>query len=127
MLEFAYRMASLRGLPLSVVDCVWDLYAESMAAYLIVLDVPADLEDERLAMAEAVAGMAEKYPDVHVTMTLARGVPQQALVDLGVRMDLLVVGAHQKGRLAQALVGSVSLAVVEHAEVPVAGRESGLV
>ena len=121
VIEFAYRQASLRGLPLALLDCVWDLQAGTMGAYLVPeSQSPTDLEDERVALAEVVAGMGEKYPDVHVTTTLARGLPQQALVDLGARMDLVVVGAHQWSRITQALLGSVSVAVVEHAEVPVA-------
>ena len=110
---------SLRDLPLTVLDCVWDIAAGTMGAYLV-SDAPADLEDERLALAEAMAGMTEKYPDVHVTTTMARGIPQEALVRLGERMDLIVVGAHQNSRLSQAFFGSVSVAVVENATAPVA-------
>jgi nucleotide-binding universal stress UspA family protein len=119
VLEFAYRQASLHHLPLTVLDCVWDVHAGTMGAY-VVSDSPADLQDERIAVSEAVAGMTEKYPDVHVTTTMARGIPQEALVRLGERMNLIVVGAHQDSRLAQAFYGSVSVAVVENAAVPVA-------
>jgi len=119
VLEFAYREASLRDLPLTVLDCVWDIHAGTMGAYLV-SENPADLQDDRIALAEAVAGMTEKYPDVHVTTTMARGIPQEALVRLGDRMNLIVVGAHQDSRLAQAFYGSVSVAVVENAAVPVA-------
>ena len=119
VLELAYRQASLHGLPLTILDCVWDIHAGTMGAYLV-SDTPADLNDERIALSEAVAGMTEKYPDVHVTTTMARGIPQEALVRLGERMNLIVVGAHQDGRLAQAFYGSVSVAVVENAGTPVA-------
>jgi len=119
VLEFAYRQASLHHLPLTVLDCVWDIHAGTMGAYMVT-ENPTDLEDERLAVAEAVAGMTEKYPDVHVTTRMARGIPQEALVRLGSRMDLIVVGAHQDSRLAQAFFGSVSVSVVENAHAPVA-------
>jgi nucleotide-binding universal stress UspA family protein len=39
---------------------------------------------------------------------------------LGDHMDLLVVGAHQRGRWHQTLFGSVSVSLVEHAHSPVA-------
>jgi nucleotide-binding universal stress UspA family protein len=119
VLEFAYREASLRGLPLTVVVCVWDIAAGTMGASMV-SDPPTDLEGERVALAESMAGMSEKYPDVHVTTTMARGVPQETLVRLGDRMNLIVVGAHQNSRLSQAFFGSVSVAVVENATAPVA-------
>ena len=109
MLEFAYRQASLHDLPLTIMDCVWDIHAGTMGAYLV-SEAPADLNDERIALAEAVAGMSEKYPEVQVTTTMARGIPQEALVRLGERMNLIVVGAHQDSRLSQAFFGSVSVA-----------------
>ena len=118
VLEFAYRQASLHDLPLTIMDCVWDIHAGTMGAYLV-SETPDDLNDERIALSEAVVGMTEKYPDVHVTTTMARGIPQEALVRLGERMNLIVVGAHQDSRLAQAFFGSVSVAVVENAAVPV--------
>ena len=119
VLEFAYRQASLHDLPLTILDCVWDIQTGTMGAYLV-SDEPADLEPERLALAEATAGMKEKYPEVHVTTRMARGIPQEALVRLGERMDLIVVGAHQDSRISQAFFGSVSVAVVENATSPVA-------
>jgi nucleotide-binding universal stress UspA family protein len=39
---------------------------------------------------------------------------------MGERMDLLVVGAHQSGRVSRMLFGTVSVSVVEHATCPVA-------
>jgi nucleotide-binding universal stress UspA family protein len=120
VLEFAFRQASLRDLPLTVLDCVWDVQAGTMGAYLVSDSTSVDLEGERLALAEAMAGMGEKYPEVRVTTRLARGIPQEALLRLGDRMDLVVVGAHQDSRVSQAIFGSVSVAVVENSSRPVA-------
>lgn len=119
VLEFAYREAALHDLPLTVLDCVWDIQAGTMGVPSV-NGAPANLEEERLALAEAVAGMCERYPEVRVTTNVATGVPQEALVRLGGRMDLIVVGAHQRGRISQALFGSVSVTVVEAATCPVA-------
>jgi nucleotide-binding universal stress UspA family protein len=119
VLEFAYREASLRDLPLTVVHCFWDVNT-SIAAPIAVGPLPADVEAERVLLAESVAGMAEKFPDVKVQKGTAQGLPQQVLVDLGERANLLVVGAHQAGRVSRILYGSVSVAVVEHAACPVA-------
>jgi nucleotide-binding universal stress UspA family protein len=119
VLEFAYRQASLRDLPLTVVHCFWDANTVTSAPF-VVSAPPVDLESERLLLAESMSGMAEKFPDVTVKTAMARGLPQEVLVSLGTRMNLLVVGAHQAGRVSRMLFGSVSVAVVEHASCPVA-------
>jgi nucleotide-binding universal stress UspA family protein len=108
VLELAFRQASLHDLPLTVLHTPWDLRGGTEA------------ESDRLALAETMAGMGEKYPEVHVTTRMASGAPEALLTDASERMDLVVVGAHQKGRFSRAFFGSVSVYVVEHATCPVA-------
>ncbi|GAB3772405.1 nucleotide-binding universal stress UspA family protein [Nocardioides ginsengisegetis] len=120
-LDFAYAMASARGLPLTVVHCVWDQLAAPVTAYLLD-DEPRDddLAPQHLAVAESTAGLAEKYPDVHVTIRIARGFADEILARWSDRMDIVVVGAHHGSNLAEATGGSVAAGVVEHAHSPVA-------
>jgi len=119
VLEFAYRVASLRKLPLSVLYSHWDIQAGTIGAYPD-SNSAAQEEAERVAVAESVAGLAEKYPDLNVSIQMAHGRPQEVLLRSGERMNLIVVGAHQANRAAQMVFGSVSVAVVEHANCPVA-------
>jgi nucleotide-binding universal stress UspA family protein len=118
VLEFAYREASLRDLPLTVLHCYWDVQAGTAAAG-IVYESLRDVEEERVALGEAMAGMSEKYPDVNVTTRMARGLPHEVLAQLGERMNLIVVGAHQANRVSHMVFGSVSVALVERATCPV--------
>jgi len=119
VLEFAYRQASLRNLPLTVLHCYREVPAAAYGSYVTPAEV-TDLESERLGLAESMAGFAEKYPDVHVHSEMTNGAPQEALVHLGEPMDLVVTGSHQAGRVSQLLFGMVSISVVEHATCPVA-------
>ncbi len=119
VLDFAYREAALLDLPLTLVYCLHDLLPGAVGALLEPDDIN-DVETERVAVAEVVAGMSEHYPEVHVTTRLARGLPQEVLSKVSDSMDLVVVGAHQPGRVIQTLFGSVSVALVEHADCPVA-------
>lgn len=119
VLEFAYRAASLRGLPLTVVHCFWDVQAGDLGGY-VVPEAAFDPETEKMVLSESMAGMGEKYPDVVVTSSVARGQAHEVLIGLTERMDLVVVGAHQSGPVVRMLFGSVSVAVVEHATCPVA-------
>lgn len=119
VVEFAYREASLRHLPLAVVHSYWDFSAGATAAGIVYESV-IDVDSERLALAETMAGLGEKYPDVSVSTQVVRGLPHQVLAQLGERMNLIVVGSHRSGRAAQIVYGSVSVSLVEHASCPVA-------
>jgi len=118
VLEFAFREAYLHQLPLTVLECRWDVQLPMGTDS--VSDAVGDLEPEGLFLAEATAAMKQQYPDVHVTTRTTRGLPHEAITRVGEQMDLIVVGAHQHGRIARALLGSVSVAVVESATCPVA-------
>ncbi|MFC4783412.1 universal stress protein [Nocardioides sp. MAHUQ-72] len=118
-LEFAYRQASLRRLPLTVMHCFWDAAGATSGAHLI----PADAEgydDQRLLLAESLSGMTEKFPDVNVRTELARGLADDCLVRASAQMDLVVVGFHPSGKVSGMVYGSVASTVLEHASCVVA-------
>ncbi|WP_028645131.1 universal stress protein [Nocardioides sp. URHA0020] len=95
--ELAYRQASVHGLPLTILHCGDRVRSAD------------DDEALRLALAEVVSGLAEKFPDVRATTEIAEGPSDKVLAERSDRMNLVVVGA-----------GSGSAAVVEHAGCPVA-------
>ncbi|GAB2445119.1 universal stress protein [Nocardioides hungaricus] len=102
VLEFGYRQASLRDLPLTI------LHSD-------ILHGGSDA-DAGLDVAEAIAGLAEKFPEVRARTRLVADDPAEALARESQRMDLVVVGAHHGG----ALHASVTSAVIERAACPVA-------
>src|SRR5512139_575737 len=120
--EFGFRMASLRGAPLTLLHATWDL--REKAAPVADLRTYAEKvnlseEEERLA-AETVAGLREKYPDVVVTETYRRGEPVRQLVEASRGASLVVVGSRGRRLLATTLLGSFSRGVAERAYCPVA-------
>ena len=119
VLEFAFRQASLRRLPIRVLHYALDprpaLLGAPVGGGLSELD-----EWDALALAEAMAGLGERYPDVHSSVRTAPGVPEQDVARAASRADLLVVGTHQRGVLGRLVGGSVSTAILEHARCPVA-------
>ena len=119
VLEFAYRHASEHDLPLTVLHSVWDTVATVTDPHLTSLSEPG-LEDAHVRLAESVSGFAEKFPDVHVQQVVARGLPAATLLALADRMELVVVGRHQRSGLGNVLLGSVAASVVEHATCVVA-------
>lgn len=90
-------------------------------AYAVLAEPSARETESRLAIAESIAGLREKYPDVRVTQQVAGTHPVQALVDAARERDaaLLVVGSRGRGGFAGLLLGSVSRGVLHHATCPV--------
>lgn len=116
-IEFAYRMASWRGLRLTVLHCYWD------ATLLAPLHVEAGTPEtgsEQALVAESLAGMQEKFPEVEVDVRLTRGFADQHLINASHSFDLLVIGHHPLPGFDEVLHRSVAPAVVEHAHGPVA-------
>ncbi|MEU7997208.1 universal stress protein [Micromonospora sp. NPDC049060] len=117
--EFAFEEASRRGAPLLAVQA-W-LYPTPVGPgdiLPLVYDLDAYAADEERALAESVAGFAERYPDVPVQHRLVRGSPGGVLVEESKKAQLVVVGARGRGALGGLLLGSVSHAVLHHAHCP---------
>lgn len=114
--EFAYRTAAARGWPLTLLHCAWDARALSDPEGRAVVDDP----DASALVAEAVAGMAEKYPDVEARTVLRNGFADRRLIEMSEDVDLVVVGSHPTNALSELVYGSVAPTVVEHARGNVA-------
>ncbi len=118
VLEFAFRIAAQRDLPLTVMHC----YSEVLvpAGPVVTVLPPVDVEDQRRGLAEVLAGFGERYPEVRTQVEVARGVPAVDLAHRAEKMNILVVGAHHGGVAGAVLFGSVSTGALEHATCPVA-------
>lgn len=118
-LEFAYRTASLHSLPLQVVHAYWDEQRDGYPSMAPVLEV-ADLEDMTLLVAETIAGMAEKFPDVRASVHTERGLPHGILLQAAKNAAMLVVGTHPTHALYDVLTNEISRQVVGRAPCTVA-------
>lgn len=122
VIEFAYRQACLRDLPLTVLHSFWDA-AAAVAQYHEARGQKADepdLEDLRATLSASVAGLAEKYPDVPVTLTLKYGFADEALSPRHGGWALIVVGHHPMTSLGRLVTGSIATSVIERAHTTVA-------
>ena len=119
VLEHAFHQASLRDLPLRVVHYVMDPRSARVGVP-IAGDLSVQMQQDELALSEAMAGMREKYPDVRTKVCTTPGLAKRDIVTAASRADLLVVGTHQRPVADRLLVGSLSTAVLEHVTCPVA-------
>lgn len=130
VIDFAFRQASLRAQPLTVVHTVRDLSAVVDAPSLAPADDPR-LASDRLLLAESLAGFRERYPEVYVTSQVARGFADAALAAIADRYDLVVLGRHPVDSVGRHLSGAIATAVLERshtnvAVVPEAAPTSGI-
>lgn len=120
-MRYALEQASFRGVGLTAVHTyMWPDTTGPGDMMPLVYD-RADLrDDERRALAESVAGWADKFPDVEVRQSTVRGGAAGVLTRLSHGAELLVVGSRGRGGFTGLLLGSVSQAVIHHAGCPVA-------
>ncbi|MFB9312233.1 universal stress protein [Nocardioides plantarum] len=123
-IEYAYRTASFRSLPLTALRVVWDPEHRRDDEH-VVTDADPGLDAERLLLSEATAGMREKFPDVLDRLVLVRGMREHQLTRASRDADLLVLGSHEAGVIDRFVFGSVST-VLEHAACDVALVSGGL-
>jgi len=121
-IEFAIDTASRRRAPLVAIHA-WHHHGRQPRAERPHWATPAPDEGVVIGqrvLAEALAGWAEKYPDVNVVHEAIPVHPIRVLTDASERAALVVVGARGRGELTGMRPGSVSQAVLHHARSPVA-------
>lgn len=119
VIDFAFRQAALHNQPLTIVHCFWDVLA-GIESPRLVRDTEPDLEATRALLSESVAGFRERYPEVHVTLQVARGHAVDCLAAIADRHDLVVVGRHPIDSFSRHVTGSVSTDVTERAHTAIA-------
>ncbi|NAS26999.1 universal stress protein [Herbidospora sp. NEAU-GS84] len=106
VLDFAFREAAVRDAELRAVTA-WNWR-----------DPLGGPEASERALAEALAGRREIFPDVRVRTEVVEGSPVDVLRHAAAQAGLLVVGSRGRGVLAGMVLGSVSQALLHVAPCP---------
>ncbi|MGC5022345.1 universal stress protein [Micromonospora sp. DT47] len=119
--EFAAEQASVHGTALRAVHAYTHPVSGGPGDMQPLVHDETQLrgEEERV-LAESLAGLQERYPDVPISLDLVRERPVAALTAASERARLVVVGGRGHGELAGLLLGSVSHAVLHRSTCPVA-------
>ncbi|MFF2029111.1 universal stress protein [Arthrobacter sp. NPDC058192] len=76
-------------------------------------------EENRIVLAESVAGLGQKYPDLVVHQRLETNTePAKALVGIAAGARLLVIGSHGRGGFSRTVLGSTAHAVLMNVPCP---------
>ncbi|NMM87385.1 universal stress protein [Rhodococcus sp. SRB_17] len=116
----AFEFAAFLGAPLVAVH-TWDDSA-SLGGYSEArrfTDWGPYEEHENALLAESLAGMCDKYPEVEVTRSVQRSGPMKALLEHSSEAQLVVVGSHGRSPFLASIVGSTSQSLIHHAQCPV--------
>ncbi|GAA2528996.1 MULTISPECIES: universal stress protein [Streptomyces] len=121
---FAFAEAALREAPLVAMH-VWNTWSEPTPyegpadPLNVVVDLDRLRERHRRLLEEAVEPWRAARPEVAVELRLERGRVRHTLLEAGRDAQLLVVGARGHGGFTGMLLGSVSQALLYHADCPV--------
>jgi len=115
-LRWAIRQAKLTG---AVVEAVTAWHIPVGTGWIPTADMPDYQADAFAVLCEALTGVLIVDPDVQVFPRVVEGQAGPVLVDAAEEADLLVVGSHGHGGLADAVLGSVGQYCAHHAPCPV--------
>jgi nucleotide-binding universal stress UspA family protein len=85
----------------------------------LVEDLREREEAGREALAEAMSPWRDKYPRVQAETSVAHGGPARVLVGMSHTAQLVIVGGRGHGGWSAAVLGSVGLQLIHHADCPV--------
>ncbi|MGH3333176.1 MAG: universal stress protein, partial [Nocardioidaceae bacterium] len=120
-LEFGFEHADRTGASVTAIHAWRNLSRGGGAGMGYPLDSFTDeVQASERILAESVAGLAERYPDVPLAQEAIPVPPNRALADASQSAALLVVGSRGLGAFAGLMLGSISQSVLHHAQCPVA-------
>jgi nucleotide-binding universal stress UspA family protein len=120
ILRFALHEASIRGTRLRAVQAWSSVHRMSVSGpgVVPVVDRERAREDAAAELARLVDAVVGDRAD-EVERVAPEGPAGQAILDHANDAELIVVGTHARGTLAEIVLGSVSHHVVRHARCPV--------
>ena len=119
VVEFAFQQASLHGVPLTILHCLYDVAVTRTGRAGGYVRALPDASERARRLAKSIAGVAEKYPDIDPTQEIEEGTVEQCLAAHPRSWNLVVVGRHPVHGLGW-LTGSTAVEVMEHSTSPIA-------
>jgi nucleotide-binding universal stress UspA family protein len=119
VVDFGFRLAATRGLPVTLVHCFWDRPGPPDGTGGIPSGEP-EQDDRHAILSEAARGPAQRHASVPVRFLLNRGFADVQLIKASRHAELVLLGHRHKPLLRELVYGSLAPRVVENAACPVA-------
>lgn len=114
-IEYAMAAASRLGVPVRAVYAWYDF----SGAIVPPLQWAEVAEEQKVVMAESMAGWQEQFPEVKIERIVVPDNPARNLLDESRDAQLVVVGSRGRGGFVGALLGSTSQRLVHSVECPI--------
>ncbi|WP_418063018.1 universal stress protein [Pimelobacter simplex] len=120
--EFAFEYGATTNLPVVLLHCSWERLARGSAVLALLSrgEEHGPTRDEELSVAEVIAGLPGRYPDVETRIRHRSSDPAAALVEASQTAHLVVVGVRRHHPVVVRLHRPVSSVVADRAHCPVA-------
>jgi nucleotide-binding universal stress UspA family protein len=118
-LAFAFETADIWRASLIAVHSWNDVRVAAVPVHDVIIDKNAVDRDEHVELAARLRVWQERFPDVAVRRTVARGRPAPSLLHVAHGARLIVVGSRGRGPFTGLLLGSTGHALIAHASCPV--------
>lgn len=119
VVDFGFRLAATRGLPVTLVHCFWDRPGSLDGTDEMAAGQP-DQDDRHAILSEAGRLPSQHHASVPVRLLLNRGFADVQLIKASHHAELVLVGHRHKPLLREFVYGSLAPRVVENAACPVA-------
>ncbi|WP_087131757.1 universal stress protein [Microbacterium esteraromaticum] len=113
-IAFAAAEADRLGQPLTAV-IVWTPIAAPRNSFMVTPQTYRDAMEQnaREVLAQSIAGLRSRYPDLEIEMAVAEGFPSGIINELAEGAHLAVVGSRGRGAVRRFLLGSISHEVLQ--------------
>jgi nucleotide-binding universal stress UspA family protein len=119
-LDLAFQQAAARNCGLIALRAYEQPLPPFGKGPAVLMEPPRDAEARvRAELADIVAEVAPRYPDVEVEQLVTFGNAAQVLFQLSHSAQLVVVGTRGHGGFTGLLLGSIGLHLIHHADCPV--------
>jgi nucleotide-binding universal stress UspA family protein len=118
-LTTAFDLAQALGTSIQALHCWSASMVVDRMTFPYLIDWEAAEGDEHDQLVELVSPLAQRYPDVKVDYVVDRGKASRILLQRSNDVQMVVVGNHRASALSSAALGSTTLNLLHHSEIPV--------